>query len=151
MYLNPLKDFLKRVVFSGTRQRRISSSVRARRPGLHYRGFAPFTIAAEVCEVRAMLSGPQLIQVAPNTGAVLNLAPNANTFESQSPTQMTFTFSPGVNINPATLSATSLSVTRAGADGILGNANDVAVPIGFYGVDPSHGNQVTIRLAAIQS
>src|SRR5205823_242775 len=114
MYLNPLRDFLKRVVFSGgTRRRRLISapSSRGRRSPLHYRGFAPLTIAAEVLEERALLSGPQLIQVAPNTGSALNLAPNANSFENQAPTQMTFTFSPGASIDPATLNATSLSVT----------------------------------------
>ena len=99
-----------------------------------------------------MLSGPQLIQVAPNTslapsnGPVLNLAPNANTIETQSPTQMTFTFSPGASIDPSTLNATSLSVARHGGDAVpVDGTFNIPIAIGSYSVDPNHGNLVTIR------
>jgi hypothetical protein len=146
MYLNPLRDFVRK--FSNhnfRRTRRSTAKSQSRQLPSQYRGQAPFTIAAEVCEARTMLSGPQLVQVQPNVGSVINVAPLANTVENQAPTQLTFTFSPGASINPATFNATSVTVTRAGVDGKLNTADDVSVPVGNYSVDPNNGNLATIR------
>src|SRR6516165_9865658 len=104
MYFNPFRDFLKRIL-SGTRRRRTGMrlTTRARRTRLGQNRLASFASAVEVCEARAMLSGPQLVQVVPNTGGAINLAGNANTatVENQAPTQLTFTFSAGTKINAA--------------------------------------------------
>src|SRR5260370_9779759 len=114
MYLNPLRDFLKRVVFAGgTRQRRIKSKSRLRRSALEYRGHAPFSVAAEVCESRTLLSGPALITVSPNTGGFIT----NGTVENTAPTQLTFTFSPTPSITSTAANLASISVTRAGGDG----------------------------------
>ncbi len=146
MYLNPFRDFVRKFSSHGFRRtRRSAVKSQSRQLPSRYRGQAPFTIAAEVCENRTMLSGPQLVQVQPNVGSVINIAPLANTVENQAPTQLTFTFSPGASINPATFNATSVTVTRAGVDGKLNTADDVSVPIGNFSVDPNNGNLATIR------
>src|SRR5205823_4439036 len=117
MYLNPFRDFLKRIVY-GRRRTGWRSAPRARsRNRLRNLNFAPFTVAAEVCEARMMLSGPQLIQVIPNTtpGTSINLTSNAanGTVETTAPNQFTLEFSPGVSIDPATVSG-NITVSRAG-------------------------------------
>ena len=143
MYLNPLKDFLKRIL-SGTYTRRRGVRLPSRSRN---RVWESFSTAAELCEPRQLLSGPQLISVSPNTGGSLNLTTNTNqaTLETQAPTQFTFIFSPGAAIDPTTLNTSSLSVTRLAGAANFSPGNGQAVPIGFFGVDPSHGNQVTVR------
>ena len=80
MYLNPFRDFIRKFgTRSLTRQRRRVLRSKLRQAGLPYRGQAPFTVAAEICESRTLLSGPQLIQVQPNVGQAINIAPLANT------------------------------------------------------------------------
>src|SRR4029077_82037 len=93
MYLNPLRDFLKRVVFAGgNNKRRVKSKSPLRRSTLQYRGHSPFSVAAEVCEPRQMLSSStSLIQITPNNGPALDLA--GSTVENQAPTQLTLQFS----------------------------------------------------------
>src|SRR5216684_1443982 len=146
MYFNPFRDFLKRILSGGRRMRPGTRfTTRARRARLSDRGLASFATAVEVCEARTLLSGPQLVQVVPNGGTALNLSasPANATVENQAPTQLTFTFSPGSIIDPTTLGA--ITVTRAGGDGIFGNANDVAVGIGSTQVDTTNANQVILR------
>jgi hypothetical protein len=144
MYLNPFRDFVNRILYGAGRMRRRPI---ARKRNLPSHGGRSFTLSAEVCEARMMLSGPQLIQVSPNTGGALTLTSNpaSATVQNTAPTQLTFTFSAGVAINPATLNA--ITVTRAGGDGVFGNANDVQVATPFLQVDPSHQNQVVMRFA----
>lgn len=66
------------------------------------------------------------------------------------PQQITLRFSPGVQINAASLNA--ISVLRSGGDGVFGNSNDASVtPVDSFGsitVDDSpNQNQVVIRFA----
>jgi hypothetical protein len=148
MYLNPFRDFLTRILFGGRALRRgMRRRSLARSRHLPHRALHSFSTAAETCEARMMLSGPQLIQVSPNTGGTIDLNAGVNnaTVENQAPTQLTFTFSAGVAINQSTLSA--ITVTRSGGDGVFGNANDVAIATPFLQVDPSHQNQVVMRFA----
>ncbi len=146
MYFNPFRDFITRIL-AGSRRMRPGARLRtrARRARLSDRGLASFASAVEVCEARQLLSGPQLVQVVPNGGSAINLSasPSNATVENQAPTQLTFTFSPGSVINPTSLGA--ITVTRAGGDGIFGNANDVAVGIGSIQVDTTNANQVILR------
>ncbi|MBI3864685.1 MAG: hypothetical protein HY290_22635, partial [Planctomycetia bacterium] len=144
MYLNPFRDFVKKVVSTGvSRKRRRSSPSRARKSDRNSRGPAPFTVAAEMCEARTMLSGPALITVAPNTGGFIT----NGSLQTTAPTQLTFTFSPSTSIinTPANLS--NISVTRAGADHNLGTADDQAVAAGSIVVDTQNPNIVTLRFA----
>src|SRR5262245_5754697 len=148
MYLNPFRDFLTRILFGGRAMRRgMRRRSLSRSRHLQHRALHSFSTAAETCEARMMLSGPQLIQVTPNTGGAIDLNAGVNnaTVENQAPTQLTFTFSAGVAINQSTLSA--ITVTRSGGDGVFGNANDVAIATPFLQVDPSHLNQVVMRFA----
>jgi len=148
MYFNPFRDFLQRVLF-GARKMRRGARLRTQSRSRHLsrRDVRSFSLAAEVCEARMLLSvtGPQLIQVTPNAGVTIatNTTPATATVENQAPTQLTFTFSPGVAINPTTLGA--ITVSRAGSDGTLGTADDVNVGIGSIQVDPSNNNQVILR------
>src|SRR5438874_13682844 len=113
MYFNPFRDFLRRIL-TGSRRMRPGArfTTRARRARLADRGLASFASAVEICEARTLLSGPQLVQVVPNTGGSINLAGNANTatVENQAPTQLTFTFSAGSKIN-AVSAQTAFTVT----------------------------------------
>ena len=59
----------------------------------------------------------------------------------QSPTELTFLFGSGLVINPATLNGPTdgvdddgIQVVRAGADGVLGTADDVTITPGFIGL-----------------
>jgi len=104
----------------------------------------PMAMSAEVVEQRVLLStGPQLIQVVPNTGAAINLG--GTTIENQAPTQLTMTFSAGLAVDSSTLGA--ITVTRSGGDGIFQNGNDQAVAAGSIQVDPQNLNQVIFRFA----
>ncbi|MBS0260942.1 MAG: hypothetical protein JSS02_03215, partial [Planctomycetes bacterium] len=146
MYLNPIRDFVRKFTCHGLlRQNRLPANIAGRRVQVIDRTPAPFNLGAELFESRAMLSGPALIQVQPNIGTLISVAPQANTVETVTPNQLTFTFSPGAAIDATTLSSKSLFVTRAGADMKLGSTDDIPVPIGNYQVDPNHGNQVVVR------
>lgn len=144
MYLNPFRDFVKKVVNSGvSRRRRRSSRSRMHRTGGRSQRQAPFTVAAELCEARQMLAAPPLITVAPNTGGYIT----NGTIETTAPTQLTFTFTPAATIvnTPANLS--NITVTRAGADHALGTVDDQAVQTGSITVDSQNPNVVTLRFA----
>jgi len=79
--------------------------------------------------------------------------PNVGTFITegavghQSPQQITLRFSPGAQVDPATI-ATGITVTRANHDGQFGNGNDLTVVPGSITVDDSpNENQVVVRFA----
>src|SRR5258708_4833141 len=146
MYLNPFRDFLKRILSGGRIRRRVRFSTGSRSRRLYDRGTGSFATAVEVCEARTLLSGPQLVQVVPNVGTTINLAgtPANATVENQAPTQLVLTFSAGSAINAAS-AQNAFTVTRAGGDATFGNGNDVAVPVGSVQVDPTNPNQVIVR------
>ncbi len=148
MYFNPFRDFLKRILL-GARTIRRSARLRSQSRSRHVarRDWRSFSLAAEVCEARMLLSGPQLIQVIPNTTPTtsinLTTVPANGTVETTAPNQLTLTFSPGASINPATVSA--ISVFRTG-----GQAG-YTVPVQL-GATPTVGtgsqaNIVTLRFA----
>ncbi len=64
-------------------------------------------------------NGPLVTATSPATNTVSNVTPNG--------VPITITFNK--NIDPATITATSIKVVRAGGDGIFGNGNDVPVAI----------------------
>src|SRR5262245_29183693 len=114
MLLDPLTQFVRKLVTSrGGRIRRKArpSSLAHRRRMPNSGGGAWPTAPAELLEPRTLLSGPQLITIAPNTGGfIVN-----NQLQTEAPRELTFTFSPGASINPNTLAA-GISVTRSGTD-----------------------------------
>jgi len=71
------------------------------------------------------------------TGAIIDTAPPTITSFAPTPdglitptsSGITFTFTTNKNIAPASLSAASILVTRAGPDGVLGTRDDVSVPV----------------------
>jgi hypothetical protein len=100
-------------------------------------GLAP----AEILERRAMLAGPQLVSVVPNTGGFLA---DGQTL-TEAPRELTITLSPGAAIDATTVPG-SIAVSRPGADGAWGTSDDLAVPLGYVGVGPL-SNQMTVRFA----
>jgi hypothetical protein len=60
------------------------------------------------------------------------------------PQELTLQFSLGSTITPSSISNQSISVFRSGTDGILGNANDVPITVGYVGVG-SVPNEVVLR------
>jgi len=79
--------------------------------------------------------------------------PNVGTFITegavgrQTPQQITIRFSPGTQVDPATI-ATGITVTRANHDGTVGDGSDVTVVPGSITVDDApNQNQVVVRFA----
>ncbi len=85
---------------------------------------------------------PTLTSIVPNVGDVLLDGQTRNV----APSELTFRFSEGQVIDPATL-ATGIQVVRSGGDGVFGNANDVAVSPGFVGIG-IRPNEVIVRAAS---
>lgn len=148
MYLNPLAQFVKSLV-TGRRSlaRRVRRPLRNRQ-----RRFSSgsqcmqVSMPAELLEERALLAGPQLVTVAPNTGGFLT----NGQVQTEAPRELTFTFSPGSSINPATLNG-GIIIQRAGGDGAFNNGNgtDQTINPGFIGVAVAGNtaNQVTLRFS----
>jgi hypothetical protein len=149
MYLNPLTQFVRSLVTGnrsfGRRVRRPRRDRQQRRANLG--SWSAFVSPAELLEERAMLSGPQLVSVVPNTGGFIYNGTPQNATETEAPKELTFTFSPGASIDSTTLSG--ISISRAGGDNTFGNANDQAIAPGFVGVAVAGlgNNQVTLRFA----
>ena len=81
------------------------------------------------------------------TGAVIDTSAPVITSFSPTPNtrllpdasgKITFTFGTNKNIDPASLNASSIVVTRAGADGVLGTADDVNVPIDLTSITATY-------------
>ncbi|MGE5194245.1 MAG: hypothetical protein ACM3U2_17265, partial [Deltaproteobacteria bacterium] len=150
MYLNPFRDFARKILYGGrTMRRSVRRRALSRSRHLLAQSWHTFSTAAEVCEARMMLSGPQLVQLAPNTGGTITLTSNpaSATVENTAPTQLTFTFSLGAAIDQSTVTSSSIKVTRAGGDGAFGDASDVQIVTPYLQVDSSHPNQVVMRFA----
>ncbi|MSR56893.1 MAG: hypothetical protein EXS05_04385 [Planctomycetaceae bacterium] len=149
MYLKPLTQFVKSLVngdrFRFRRIRRPFNDRRRRMTALSSGSIV--ATPAELLEDRALLSGPQLVTVIPNTGGFIYNSVPQNTTQIAAPKELTLKFSPGVAIDATTLG--SITVTRAGGDNIFGNANDQTVAQGFIGVAVAghEKNEVTVRFA----
>ena len=95
----------------------------------------------EGLEERVVLANYSLVTVIPNQGVFLA----DNTTLNEAPREVTLRFSPGQTINPNSLGA--ISVTRAGLDGVIGNADDVSVGLGYVGAG-DNPNEVIVRFAS---
>jgi len=83
----------------------------------------------------------------------VSASPNVRSFITegavgrQAPQQITIRFSPGTQVDPATI-ATGITVTRANHDGTIGDGSDVTVVPGSITVDDApNQNQVVVRFA----
>ena len=98
-------------------------------------------LGLEKLEERQLLAiGPQLIVINPTADTIL--APND--VLNVAPNNLTFRFDDNQQIDPETL--TGIQITRAGDNGILGDADDVAITPGFIGLG-SEPNEVIVRFA----
>lgn len=96
----------------------------------------------EKLEQRQLLAaGPQLIGIQPNEGALIENGVTQNV----APRVLTFRFDDGQVIHPSTLDA--IRITRAGADGSLGTADDVEIQPGSVSVGTPDANEVLVRFA----
>ncbi|MCY2966314.1 MAG: hypothetical protein NT069_22220, partial [Planctomycetota bacterium] len=145
MRLAPFADFIKNVVLSTGRPGWLRAATRlelkAQAQDRRKSRRVSFTSSAEVLESRQLLAGPQLVNIAPNTGGFLTNGQIRN----EAPRELVFTFSPGATIDASTIDA-GITVTRAGTDGIVGSGDDIQIPKGYIGVGPLP-NQVTLRFA----
>ena len=140
MRFSPFRDFITNVVLNTGRagwlkadQKLIRKQKRKSRLGA--------LIPAEFLESRAMLAGPQLVSVVPNTGGFLS----DGQMLTEAPRELTITLSPGAAIDATTVPG-SVVVSRPGTDGAFGTSDDVSVPLGYVGVGPL-SNQITVRFA----
>jgi hypothetical protein len=88
-----------------------------------------------------MATGPVLLGVQPNEGDVLANGQIRNV----APKHLTFRFNEGQVLDAATL-MNGIKLTRAGLDGVLGNANDVVITPGAIVVNDNQ-NEVIMRFA----
>lgn len=144
MHLDPLKDFIRNVVRGSAQGRFVGSGRRLARGDSSRKQRAKagreFAASAEILESRQLLAGPQLINVAPNTGGFIT----SGQLRTEAPRELLFTFSPGATIDPDSL--VGISVSRAGGDGQIGSIDDLAIQLGHLDVGPLP-NQVTLRFA----
>ena len=96
----------------------------------------------ELLEDRTLLSAPDLVSVSPNVG----LFYTDGDVRNESPDELLIKFSPGQVIDATTV-GDGIELTRGGDNQILGDADDVTVPVGYSGVDPNDPNFVVVRFA----
>lgn len=102
----------------------------------------PRSLRLEPCEERRLLAvGPQLITVGSAPGVFIQ---DGQTLR-ESPRELELTFDDGQIIDPDTLGG--IQLVRAGFDGEIGGANDVAVSPGFAGIGDTP-NRVVLRFAS---
>ncbi|MDB5339993.1 MAG: hypothetical protein JWN70_5612, partial [Planctomycetaceae bacterium] len=131
MYIRPWLQSLKSPWMPGKRSiKRRASDRRSIKPQV------------ETLEERTLLAAFSLVTVIPNQGVFLS---DGQTI-SEAPTEVTLRFSPGESIDPTTISASAVTITRAGLDGTLNTADDQSVPIGYIGPGDS-ANEVVVRFA----
>ncbi len=82
-------------------------------------------------------SGPRLISVAANAGEQFDS--NGNNLLSVSPSELTFRFDGGQEIDPATLSA--FRFIASGGDGGFTEGNEIEIQPGFIGLDDKLANR----------
>ncbi|MCC6511677.1 MAG: matrixin family metalloprotease, partial [Pirellulaceae bacterium] len=78
----------------------------------------------------ATVTGPRLLSGAPNSGEIFNF--NQVNVLNASPTELVLRFDGSSDLNLSTL-ARGIRVTRAGRDGLFGQANDRVIVPGFLG------------------
>jgi hypothetical protein len=137
MYLKPLTKFVQRVFgsrFGEPRKMRTRTRAGARRRATNAGSWHGVAIAAETLEERALLTGPQLVDIQPNTGGFLVDGQTLN----EGPRELTFKFSTGQAVDASTLGVQypgagqvpfnqgGIRITRAGDDGQFNPASVVS-------------------------
>ncbi len=91
-------------------------------------------------ERRLLASNLELVGVQPNGDEFLQSGDTRHT----APTNLRFVFSGNQSLDPNSLGG--IRVTRAGGDGLFGDANDIVIQPGYLGVGDS-SNEVILRFA----
>src|SRR6188768_3354123 len=91
---------------------------------------------------RMMAVGPSLVAIVSNNGEFLDPGDTLNV----APREVTFRFSQGATIDPASI-ANGFQLVRSGGDNVFGNANDVVVTPGFLGTSDVP-REVVMRFAS---
>ena len=121
------------------RSRTASHSSRSRKPHARRTAKSKRSLHLQTLEKRELLAGDlELIAVKQNSGALLT----DGTSLSERPRELTFQFTPGEQIDPATLGA--IQIIGSGGDGTFGDGNEVVVSRGFVGLGNS-ADQVVFR------
>ncbi len=116
------------------------SSRRRRRRSARTERKEPRKLQLDRLEERALLAvGPQLVGINPNGEEALQTGDRLNV----APTELTFRFDEGQEIDPSTL--TGISIVRAGGDGEFANTS-IPAPIGFIGIG-DFPNEVIVRFS----
>ena len=95
----------------------------------------------QTLEQRHLLAGPQLIGIQPNEGALIT----NGTVRDSSPRVLTFGFDEEQVIDASTFDG--IQISRAGEDGQLGTADDIAIERGLVTLGDPNQNEVVIRFA----
>ncbi|MCS7471158.1 tandem-95 repeat protein [Stieleria sp. ICT_E10.1] len=95
----------------------------------------------ESLEPRQLLAGPQLIGIQPNEGALIT----DGTVRDSSPRVLTFGFDEDQVLDSTTFDG--IQISRAGEDGRLGTADDVAIERGLVTLGDPNQNEVVVRFA----
>jgi hypothetical protein len=95
---------------------------------------------AEQLEDRTLLAGASLVNIEPN----IDLSLTDGEIYNQAPSELTFKFTPGQQINPDTLGA--IQIVRSGLDGTFTDGNEVPITPGYIGIG-ENPNEVILRFA----
>lgn len=95
---------------------------------------------AEQLEDRTLLAGASLVNIEPNIDIALTDGETYN----QAPKELTFQFTPGQQIDPATLGG--IQFVRSGSDGTFSDGNEVIIQPGYIGIG-DNPNEVIVRFA----
>lgn len=128
--------------FDEVRARATRKTKRSNLAGKNPRPKSRRGLLVESLEQRAMMAiSPTLAGIIPNDG---DLIINGQT-RHVAPNELTFRFSDGQTIDPATL-ANGIQIVRSGGDGVYGNGNDSVIVPGFIGIGVKP-NEVVVRFA----
>ncbi|WP_298858857.1 Calx-beta domain-containing protein [uncultured Gimesia sp.] len=110
-----------------------------------FRSFACSYTTAEQLEDRTLLAGASLVNIEPNIDISLVDGEEYN----EAPTELTFKFTPGQEIDPATLGG--IQIVRSGENGMIDDINDplyddIVIQPGYIGIG-DNPNEVILRFA----
>ena len=95
---------------------------------------------AEQLEDRTLLAGASLVNIEPN----IDLSLTDGEVYNQAPSELTFKFTPGQEIDPASLNG--IQIVRSGLDGTFIDGNEVPITPGYIGIG-ENPNEVILRFA----
>tara|TARA_R110002111_G_scaffold256979_3_gene324753 strand:- start:89044 stop:104352 length:15309 start_codon:yes stop_codon:yes gene_type:complete len=104
------------------------------------RGFVSSYSTTEQLEDRTLLAGASLVNIEPN----IDISLTEGEVYNQAPKELTFKFTPGQQIDPASLGG--IQFVRSGLDGTFGDGNEVLVQPGYIGIG-DNPNEVIVRFA----